>query len=138
MEDVMIRYAKCCNPLPGDEIVGFITRGQGVTIHTSDCPFVAESDPERRIDVTWVKGKSAALPVRLRVLCMDEKGILATMTLAITKAEANIVSAQIKSTVDKRGENIFELNVTDLTHLNKVINALMKVKGVAKVERIKS
>lgn len=138
MEDIMIRYAKCCNPLPGDEIVGFITRGQGVTIHTADCPFVAESDPERRIDVTWAKGKSAALPVRLRVFCMDEKGILANMTLAITNAEANIVSAQIKSTVDKRGENIFELNVTDLTHLNKVVNSLMKVKGVMKVERVKS
>jgi GTP pyrophosphokinase len=138
MEDIMIRYAKCCNPLPGDEIAGFITRGQGVTIHTADCPFVAESDPERRIEVTWAKGKSAALPVRLRVFCMDEKGILAYMTLAITNAEANIVSAQIKSTVDKRGENIFELNVTDLAHLNKVVNALMKVKGVMKVERVKS
>jgi len=138
MEDIMIRYAKCCNPLPGDEIVGFITRGQGVTIHTSDCPFVTESDPERRIDVTWAKGKSAALPVKLRVFCLDEKGILANMTMAITNAEANIVSAQIKSTVDKRGENIFELNVTDLSHLNKVINALLKVKGVIKVERIKS
>lgn len=138
MEDIMIRYAKCCNPLPGDEIVGFITRGQGVTIHTADCPFVAESDPDRRIDVTWAKGKSAALPVKLRVFCLDEKGILASMTLAITNAEANIVSAQIKSTVDKRGENIFELNVTDLSHLNRVINALMRVKGVIKVERIKS
>lgn len=138
MEDIMIRYAKCCNPLPGDEIVGFITRGQGVTIHTTDCPFVTESDPERRIDVTWAKGKSAALPVKLRVFCLDEKGILANMTMAITNAEANIVSAQIKSTVDKRGENIFELNVTDLSHLNKVMNALLKVKGVIKVERIKS
>jgi GTP pyrophosphokinase len=138
MEDIMIRYAKCCNPLPGDEIVGFITRGQGVTIHTADCPFVTESDPERRIDVTWAKGKSAALPVKLRVFCMDEKGILANMTMAITNAEANIVSAQIKSTIDKRGENIFELNVTDLNHLNKVMNALLKVKGVIKVERIKS
>ena len=138
LEDIMIRYAKCCNPLPGDEIVGFITRGQGVTIHTADCPFVADSDPERRIDVTWAKGKTAALPVRLRVICLDEKGILATMTQAITNAEANIVSAQIKSTVDKRGENIFELNVTDLNHLNRVMNALMKLKGVIKVERIKN
>ncbi len=137
MDDIMIRYAKCCNPLPGDDIAGFITRGQGVTIHTADCPFVSESDPERRIDVTWAKGKSAALPVRLRVLCHDEKGILANMTLAITNAEANIVSAQIKSTVDKRGENIFEVNVTDLNHLNKVTNSLMKVKGVIKVERMR-
>ena len=138
MDDIMIRYGKCCNPLPGDEIVGFITRGQGVTIHTSDCPFVAEGDLERRIEVAWAKGKSAALPVKLRVFCMDEKGILADMTQAISNAEANIVSAQIKSTVDKRGENIFELNVTDLGHLNRVINGLMRVKGVIKVERVKN
>ena len=138
MEDIMIRYSKCCNPVPGDDIVGFITRGQGVAIHTTDCPFVRESDPERRIDVTWAKGKSAALPVRVRVLCHDEKGILANMTMAITNAEANISSAQVKSTVDQRGENIFEINVSDLEHLQRVMNSLMRVKGVIKVERLKS
>lgn len=138
MEDIMIRYSKCCNPVPGDDIVGFITRGQGVAIHTADCPFVRESDPERRIEVTWAKGKSAALPVRLRVLCHDEKGILANMTMAITNAEANISSAQVKSTVDQRGENIFEINVSDLEHLQRVMNSLMRVKGVIKVERLKS
>jgi len=138
MEDIMIRYSKCCNPVPGDDIVGFITRGQGVAIHTADCPFVRESDPERRIEVTWAKGKSAALPVRLRVLCHDEKGILANMTMAITNAEANISSAQVKSTVDQRGENIFEINVSDLEHLQRVMNSLMRVKGVIKVERVKS
>lgn len=138
LDDIMVRFARCCNPVPGDEVVGFITRGHGVTVHTSDCPFVNENDPERRIDVTWSKGKSTALPVRIRVLCHDEKGILAHMTLAITNAEANISSAQVQSTIDKRGENIFEINVTDLNHLNRVINALMKVKGVIKVERLKS
>jgi len=138
MEDIMIRYSKCCNPVPGDDIVGFITRGQGVAIHTADCPFVRESDPDRRIEVTWAKGKSAALPVRLRVLCHDEKGILANMTMAITNAEANISSAQVKSTVDQRGENIFEINVSDLEHLQRVMNSLMRVKGVIKVERVKS
>jgi GTP pyrophosphokinase len=138
LDDIMVRFARCCNPVPGDEVVGFITRGHGVTVHTSDCPFVNENDPERRIDVAWSKGKSTALPVRIRVLCHDEKGILAHMTLAITNAEANISSAQVHSTIDKRGENIFEINVTDLNHLNKVINALMKVKGVIKVERLKS
>ena len=134
----MIRYAKCCNPLPGDDIVGFITRGQGVAIHTTDCPFIRDMDPQRRIDVTGAKGKSTALPAKLRVFCMDEKGILALMTQAITDAEANIISAQITCTVDKRGENIFELNVTDLKHLQRVINALMQVQGVVRVERMKA
>ncbi len=137
LDDVLVRFGKCCNPVPGDEITGFITRGKGVTVHTSDCQFALESDPERRVDVAWNKVKTAVLPVKIRVLCHDVKGILATITLAITNCEANIASAQIQSTIDQRGENIFEVNVTDLIHLNKVMNSLMKIKGVIKVERIK-
>ncbi len=137
LDDVLVRFGKCCNPVPGDEITGFITRGKGVTVHTADCPFALEGDPERRVDVVWNKGKTAALPVKIRVLCHDVKGILATMTIAITNCEANIASAQIQSTIDQRGENTFEVNVVDLAHLQKVMNALMKIKGVIKVERIK-
>jgi guanosine-3',5'-bis(diphosphate) 3'-pyrophosphohydrolase len=77
------------------------------------------------------------LPVKIRVLCHDVKGILANITMAITNSEANIASAQIQSTIDQRGENTFEVNVVDLSHLQKVMNAIMKVKGVIKVERIK-
>ena len=137
IDDVLVRFGKCCNPVPGDDIIGFITRGKGVTIHTADCSIALETDIQRRIDVAWNKAKTAALPVKIRVLCHDVKGILAGITLAITNCEANISSAQIHSTVDKRGENIFEVNVVDLAHLTKVMNALMKVKGVIKVERIK-
>lgn len=137
IDDVLVRFAKCCNPVPGDEIVGFITRGKGVTIHTADCHLAMESDPERRIDVAWNKVKAAALPVKIRVLCHDVKGILANITMAITNCEANIASAHIQSTVDQRGENIFEVNVIDLSHLQKVMNSIMKVKGIIKVERIK-
>lgn len=137
LDDVLVRFGKCCNPVPGDDIIGFITRGKGVTVHTADCQFGLESDPERRVDVVWSNAKSTALPVKIRVLCHDVKGILATITLAITNCEANIASAQIQSTIDQRGENIFEVNVTDLAHLQKVMNSLMKIKGVIKVERIK-
>jgi GTP pyrophosphokinase len=137
VDDVLVRFAKCCNPVPGDEILGFITRGKGVTIHTSDCQLALESDPERRIDVAWNKVKTAALPVKIRVVCHYVKGILANITMAITNSEANIASAHIQSTIDQRGENTFEVNVVDLTHLQRVMNALMKVKGVIKVERLK-
>jgi GTP pyrophosphokinase len=137
VDDVLVRFGKCCNPLPGDEIIGFITRGKGVTIHTADCQLALETDPERRIDVAWNKVKTAALPVKIRVLCHDVKGILAGITTAITNCEANISSAHVQSTIDKRGENTFEVNVTDLAHLNKVMNAVMKIKGVIKVERLK-
>lgn len=138
VDDVMVRFGKCCNPLPGDDILGFITRGRGVTIHTADCPVALDSDPERRIDVTWSKDKKTALPVKMRIACHDEKGILANITTAITNCEANIVSASIQSTVDKRGINTFEVDVTDLDHLNRVFNSVMKVKGVIKVDRLKS
>ncbi|ACM20499.1 GTP/GDP 3'-pyrophosphokinase and (p)ppGpp 3'-pyrophosphohydrolase [Geotalea daltonii FRC-32] len=138
VDDVLVRFGKCCNPLPGDDIVGFITRGRGVTVHTADCPFALDSDPQRRIDVAWNKGKKTALPVKMRIACHDEKGILANITTAITNCEANIVSASIQSTVDKRGINTFEVDVTDLDHLNRVFNSVMKVKGVIKVDRLKS
>ena len=137
LDDVLVRFGKCCNPVPGDEIIGFITRGRGVTVHTADCQFALDTDPARRVDVAWNKVKSAALPVKIRVLCHDEKGVLAGITTAITNCEANIASALIQSTIDKRGENIFEVNVVDLSHLQKVMNSLMKVKGVIKVERMR-
>ena len=137
VDDVLVRFGKCCNPVPGDEIIGFITRGRGVTIHTADCKFAMENDPERRIAVTWNQAKGSVLPVKIRVSCHDVKGILAGISLAISNNEANIVSALVQSTVDKRGENIFEVNVVDLTHLQRVMNAIMKVKGVITVERMK-
>jgi GTP pyrophosphokinase len=138
IDDVLVRFGKCCNPLPGDEVVGFITRGRGVTVHTADCPFALDGDPERRIEVGWSKGKRAALPVKIRILCHDEKGVLANITMAITSCETNIASATIQSTLDKKGVNIFEVNVDDLDHLRRVMNSIMKVKGVIKVERLKS
>ncbi|MBT1076005.1 RelA/SpoT family protein [Geobacter grbiciae] len=138
VDDVLVRFGKCCNPVPGDEIVGFITRGRGVTVHTIDCPIALENDPERRIAVDWNRERRAALPVKIRVSCHDQKGILANITLAITNCEANISSASIQSTVDRRGVNIFEVDVTSLEHLTRVMNNIMKVNGVTHVERMKS
>ncbi len=137
IDDVLVRFGKCCTPLPGDDIIGFITRGKGVTIHTADCRIASEMDTERQISVAWNRVKDAVLPVKIRVVCHDVKGVLAGITTAITNCEANIASASIQSTIDKRGENIFEVNVIDLPHLKKVVNAIMQVKGVIKVERVK-
>lgn len=138
ISDVLIRFGKCCNPLPGDDIVGFITRGRGVTVHTTDCPLALSSDPERRIEIKWTRDKQQSLPVKIKVACHDVKGILAGISQAITAAEANIISATIQSTVDKRGVNIFEVEVSDLPHLQKVIKGIMKVKGIIGVERLRA
>ena len=138
VDDIMVRFAKCCNPLPGDDVIGFVTRGRGVTVHTVDCSHALMSDPERRIDVEWDLKKKSTRPVKVRVYCHDQQGMLASITGAITNCEANIVSASIMSTPDHRGVNNFELDVQDLAHLNRVINALLKIKGVYKVERLRS
>src|SRR5207253_1578829 len=83
VEDTLVRFGKCCSPLPGERITGFITRGRGVTVHTLDCPKVLESDPQRRIDVQWEDGKGTPRPVRVEVTCIDQPGLLAAMSKAI-------------------------------------------------------
>jgi GTP pyrophosphokinase len=137
LDDILVRFAKCCNPLPGDAVIGFISRGRGVTVHATDCPKVLETDPGRRIDVSWDLSQKAPHAVKIRVHCSDIKGILAGITGAITKCEANINRASAYATGDGKAMNTFEINVNDLTHLNRVLDAVRKVKGVLRVERIR-
>lgn len=138
VEDILVRFAKCCNPLPGDPVIGFITRGRGVTVHTSDCPQAQDTDPERRILVEWDRKKKTSRPVQIRVSCEDQKGMLASITAAITSCEANIISASVKSSPGAKGVNNFEVDVLDLEHLNRVKQAIMNIKGVFRVERLRS
>ena len=135
IDDLLLRYAKCCDPVPGDKIVGFITRGRGLTVHRSDCARVIESDPERRVELSWGKDAAFNRPVKIKILCKNEKGLLASMTAKISSVKVNIVSAQI-STGDTQATCIFEIEVNALSQLNKVVSALERVKGVLKVERI--
>ncbi|MBW2504035.1 MAG: bifunctional (p)ppGpp synthetase/guanosine-3',5'-bis(diphosphate) 3'-pyrophosphohydrolase, partial [Deltaproteobacteria bacterium] len=137
LDDIMMRFAKCCNPLPGDNVVGFISRGRGVTVHAADCPRVLETDPARRIDVEWRKEKGATRPARIRVHSLDQKGVLAGITGAITKCEANILRASAYATTEGRGVHNFEIDVQDVQHLKRVMDAVQKVKGVQQVERIR-
>ncbi|MEK6539455.1 MAG: bifunctional (p)ppGpp synthetase/guanosine-3',5'-bis(diphosphate) 3'-pyrophosphohydrolase [Deltaproteobacteria bacterium] len=137
IDDVLISFARCCNPLQGDDIVGFISRGKGVAVHVKGCPSVRYSDPERIIDVAWDKGTKTTRPVKLRVICHDEKGLLVNMSSVITGQEANITNATITTTPDKKAVCTFEIEVNDLSHLMNIINGLKKVKRVVKVERVK-
>ena len=137
IDDVLISFARCCNPLQGDDIVGFISRGKGVAVHVKGCPSVRYSDPERIIDVAWDKGTKTTRPAKLRVICHDEKGLLVNMSSVITGQEANITNATITTTPDKKAVCTFEIEVNDLSHLMNIINGLKKVKRVVKVERVK-
>ncbi|PLX99358.1 MAG: GTP pyrophosphokinase [Desulfuromonas sp.] len=137
VDDILVRFAKCCNPVPGDPITGFITRGRGVTVHTADCPHVIDSDPDRWISVEWDISKQASRAVTIRIVCADRKGMLAAISSAITDNEANILSAHVQSNPDQGAINDFEIDIRDVDHLNKVISSIKKLNGVHKVVRIK-
>ena len=137
VEDVLVRYARCCNPVPGESITGFITRGRGVTIHQANCPRALDTDSERRIDVSWNNALSVPVKraVRIRVFSLDEAGLLALMSQTITTCGVNIASANIRTTKDKKAIALFEVEVVNMEQLNKVMSALEAKKGVISVER---
>jgi len=138
IDNVMVRYAGCCNPVPGDKVVGFITRGRGVTIHTADCQNALDDDPHRKVEVEWDSKKEYIYPVRIRIYSEDKKGLLAEISNSISSNEANIKNARVDTTEDKSAVSTFEVEIRDLNHLNKVIKALGKIKGVLQVERMRA
>ena len=135
VEDMLVRFGKCCDPLPGERILGFITRGRGVTVHAVDCPRVLESDPQRRIEVVWEDGAAGPRQVTVEVMCIDEPGLLAAMSKAISATGVNISRAHVRSVPDKKAVNTFEVVVSSAEQLNRVIRSLGKVRGVMKVGR---
>lgn len=137
VDNIVVRYAGCCNPLPGDKVVGFITRGRGVTIHTSDCKNVMDDDPHRKVEVEWDSTKEYIYPVRIRVYSDDKKGMLAEISNSISFYKANITNARVETTDEKKAIGTFEVEIRDLNHLKKVIKGLEKVKGVQRVERVR-
>jgi len=135
--DLMVRFAKCCNPLPGDEIEGFITHGQGVAVHAAGCASLMHIDQERMIEVAWDRSSKSTRPVKISVVCKNEKGILAEMTGAMKAADVNITSLDIKTNLqENRAVCTFEIEVRDLEHLKKVVSHLQKVKKVISVKRL--
>jgi GTP pyrophosphokinase len=136
---VLVRFAGCCEPLPGDDIIGFVTRGRGVTVHTRGCVKVFTLDPDRRILVEWDTLTSVRRAVSIRVKSRDEPGILAKITNTISAAGINIgsVRASANETPGKAAEQVFELWVQDVSVLTGVMRQIRKVKGVRAVERIR-
>jgi GTP pyrophosphokinase len=134
-EDVLLRFALCCHPLPGERIVGFITRGRGVTVHTVGCPTVLESDPHRKVEVSWEETGQAPRPVKIEVTCVDQPGLLAAISSAITSADANIARAQIRTFSGQKALNSFEVMIKNSEHLKKVLENISKVRGVYKAVR---
>ena len=140
VEDLLVRFAKCCNPLPGDAIVGFITRGRGLTVHARDCLTVVKSvlDRERLISVEWDVEEPATRPVRIAVyIGRDRPGLLSEITGAISSRDGNITKAEVTVTDDRRGINHFVVEVADLGQLQAIMGAIRDVPDVINVERVR-
>jgi GTP pyrophosphokinase len=140
VDDLLVRMAKCCNPLPGDQIVGFITRGRGLTVHTRDCLTVAKNvlDRERLVNVEWDAGEPAKRPVRIAVyIGRDRPGLLSEITGAISSQNGNITKAEVTVTDDRRGINNFVVEVADLHQLQRIMTAIRDVADVINVERVR-
>jgi GTP pyrophosphokinase len=136
VDDILIRYGKCCNPLPGDPVTGYITRGQGITVHRTNCPHAMNMDPDRRIELEWAPEKEELYPVRIHVLCHDKIGLLANITGAISDIKANILDASVNTRGDQRAECHFTIAVSGADHLENVMKSVKKIKQVLTVSRI--
>jgi GTP pyrophosphokinase len=136
---MMFRFAGCCQPIPGEDIVGFITRGRGVTVHSADCDRshdLQEKSPERQIDVNWDTGAGHSFVVELELVVEDRKGMLRDITQAISDADTNVRGAEMFAR-DAAAVGKFVVEVTDLSHLNRIFDKVRKVKGVISAVRAK-
>ena len=137
-DDVMVFRAKCCNPIRGEKIVGYITRGKGVSVHAASCPNVLNLmfDPERRIDVEWDQaGGEAPYTVRLTMQVEDRKGMLAEISAKVSDINTNITNMQARTGDDQQARIDMTVEIRDLKHLDKVIKSIKGVQGVIGVER---
>lgn len=136
VEDLLVRFARCCNPVPGDNVVGFITRGRGISVHSKSCPKVLDSDPHRLVEIDWDVSKQSDRKVKIRVVCEDRPGLLAEMSSAIREQNVNITSARIATTKDRKAVCLFSISIHDLSHLRKIISTLSAIPGVISAERV--
>ncbi|MBN1615597.1 MAG: bifunctional (p)ppGpp synthetase/guanosine-3',5'-bis(diphosphate) 3'-pyrophosphohydrolase, partial [Deltaproteobacteria bacterium] len=137
IEDVMVRFAKCCDPIPGDEIIGYISRGRGISVHTVGCPVIRDMDPERLVDVSWNIKEKHSYNTHMRVICRDKKGVLAEISSIISSQDVNISHAEIDTRPDMQAICDFWIDVSDLGQFNETVTAIKKLKGVLSVERIR-
>jgi guanosine-3',5'-bis(diphosphate) 3'-pyrophosphohydrolase len=137
--DLLVYRARCCNPIRGEDVVGYVTRGKGVAVHAVNCPNVINLlyEPERRIDVEWARdeGTPSSYPVKLTVFCDDRFGMLKQITAVISDAKTNIRDVQVRTSNTQANVDVI-LDIADLKHLENIINGVRKIPGVHDVQRL--
>ncbi|MFZ2964692.1 MAG: bifunctional (p)ppGpp synthetase/guanosine-3',5'-bis(diphosphate) 3'-pyrophosphohydrolase [Rhodoglobus sp.] len=138
--DVLAKLAKCCTPVPGDEVVGFVTRGTGVSVHRSDCHNVASlrSEPERMIDVEWAPTSKSLFLVQIQVEALDRSGLLSDVTRVLSENHVNILSAAVSTSSERLALSRFVFEMGDVTHLDRLLNAVRRIDAVYDVYRVNS
>ncbi len=136
VDGIMVRYAQCCQPVPGDPVVGYVTRGRGVSIHRGDCPnlLLLAHEPERRLEIDWQEAEGERFVVRLALEGADRRGLYADLTTAVTSTGTDIRSLDLRS-VDGKVDGSVVVEVENLSHLQKIVKAMRRVKGVSEVAR---
>ncbi|NPV70625.1 MAG: bifunctional (p)ppGpp synthetase/guanosine-3',5'-bis(diphosphate) 3'-pyrophosphohydrolase [Firmicutes bacterium] len=137
MANLLVRFSKCCNPVPGDQIIGFITRGRGVTVHRVDCPNIVHysGEPERLVEVAWAQHEGA-YPVEISVTALDRPGLLSDIANVVADTRTNILAAKAITSRHTRAVVDLVLEIRDLEHLQHIKNRIMRIKDVLKVERV--
>jgi len=136
--DILVKLAKCCTPVPGDPIVGFVTRGAGVSVHQADCHNVSslQNEPERMIDVEWAPSSKSIFLVQIQVEALDRSGLLSDVTRVLSEHHVNILSATVTTSSDRLAISRFVFEMGDTTHLDRVLNAVRRIDAVYDVYRV--
>jgi GTP pyrophosphokinase len=136
--DILVKLAKCCTPVPGDEIVGFVTRGTGVSVHRTDCKNVTslQNEPDRMIDVEWAPTSSSLFLVQIQVEALDRSGLLSDVTRVLSENHVNILSATVSTSSDRLALSRFVFEMGDTVHLDRLLNAVRRIDAVYDVYRV--
>ena len=133
LDDIMIHLARCCTPVPGDQIIGFVTQGRGVSVHRADCAnaaSLADLSKERLIEVEWDRGNDGVFVATIEVLAFDRSRLLADVSRVVSEHHLNIVAARTATTPDRVSRMAFDVELADPTHLHSLITALKHLDGV--------
>ncbi|WP_304437738.1 MULTISPECIES: bifunctional (p)ppGpp synthetase/guanosine-3',5'-bis(diphosphate) 3'-pyrophosphohydrolase [unclassified Frigoribacterium] len=136
--DILVKLAKCCTPVPGDQIVGFVTRGQGVSVHQATCHNVQSlmNEPERMIDVEWAPSSKSVFLVQIQIEALDRSGLLSDVTRVLSEHHVNILSASVSTSDERLALSRFVFEMGDTTHLDRVLNAVRRIDAVYDVYRV--
>ncbi len=137
LDDVLVRFARCCQPIPGDPILGFITRGRGITVHDATCPSGLATEPERRIEVAWPEDVDGVRATRIRVLIQDRRGALGAVSRVVSAEGVNITRADTRSFRSGRAELQFDIEVKNRKQLDGLLRSLRRTAGVLSADRVR-